>query len=281
VLEIPESNAIALQLNQTVQGKLIMNVTANYSPHKFAWYFGDPCGYQKLLSGKRLDVAVAVAGQVEIRAENCRILLSDGVNLRYFAVGEELPQKHQLLIEFEDFSSLVGTVQMYGGLNAFRDGENDNPYYLVAKEKPSPLSDEFDEPYFETLCGCEGFAKLSAKAFLATEQRIPGLGNGVIQDILWNAKMHPKRRMGELSDSEFDAMYHAVRDTLTEMTMKGGRDTEKDLFGCPGGYHTVLSKNTVDKPCPVCGGPIQKEAYLGGSIYFCEYCQKYEKPVKR
>jgi formamidopyrimidine-DNA glycosylase len=277
MLEIPESSTIAQQLNQTIRGKVIMNVTANHSPHKFAWYFRDPSGYHSLLSGKRIDRAAGVAGQVEICAADCRILFCDGVNLRYFAVGEELPPKHQFHIEFEDFSSLVGVVQMYGGLYAFPDGAYDSPYYIAAKERPSPLSDEFDEAYFESLCGCEGFAKLSAKAFLATQQRIPGLGNGVLQDILWNAKVHPKCRMRDLSDSELVAMYCAVRDTLIAMTLKGGRDTERDLFGCPGGYRTILSKNTVEQPCPACGTIIRKEAYLGGSVYFCEQCQRYVK----
>jgi formamidopyrimidine-DNA glycosylase len=60
---------------------------------------------------------------------------------------------------------------------------------------------------------------------------------------------------------------------LQAMVSQGGRDTETDLFGQPGGYQTVLSKNTVDKPCPVCAALIKKEAYLGGSIYYCPGCQ--------
>jgi formamidopyrimidine-DNA glycosylase len=103
----------------------------------------------------------------------------------------------------------------------------------------------------------------------------------VLQDILWNARIHPKRKMGELTNSELKAMFHSVRDTLMEMTVKGGRDTERDLFGCLGGYHSVLSKNTADHPCPACGALIQKEAYLGGSVYYCPGCQKYEKQPKK
>lgn len=57
------------------------------------------------------------------------------------------------------------------------------------------------------------------------------------------------------------------------MTIKGGRDTEKDLFGCSGGYMTKLSKKTVKEPCRICSGQIIKKAYLGGSIYYCEGCQ--------
>jgi formamidopyrimidine-DNA glycosylase len=116
--------------------------------------------------------------------------------------------------------------------------------------------------------------KLSTKAFLATEQRIPGLGNGVLQDILWTAGIHPKRKLESLSDDEVGQLYNAVKTVLEAMVDGGGRDTERDLYGCNGGYRTILSRHTVDMPCPACGTPIRKAAYLGGSIYFCEGCQK-------
>lgn len=79
--------------------------------------------------------------------------------------------------------------------------------------------------------------------------------------------------MSSLSDDEIKGMYAAVKSVINEMIFQGGRDTERDLFGCPGGYKTVLGKNTVDKPCPACGTVIKKEAYMGGSIYYCEGCQ--------
>jgi formamidopyrimidine-DNA glycosylase len=109
---------------------------------------------------------------------------------------------------------------------------------------------------------------------LATEQRIPGLGNGVLQDILFNAKVHPKRKLKDISDYEINNIYKSIIKTIKDMDTKGGRDTEKNLFGEPGGYKTILSKNTVGKPCTVCGTLIKKEAYMGGSIYYCPECQK-------
>ena len=65
-----------------------------------------------------------------------------------------------------------------------------------------------------------------------------------------------------------------LKSTLEEMTRRGGRDTEKDLYGALGNYRTILSKNTYHAPCPICGERIQKEAYLGGSIYYCPHCQR-------
>ncbi len=58
--------------------------------------------------------------------------------------------------------------------------------------------------------------------------------------------------MGDLPEAAVTEMFQATKTVLAEMTAKGGRDTEKDLFDQPGGYATVLSRNTVDKPCPAC-----------------------------
>jgi formamidopyrimidine-DNA glycosylase len=272
VIELPEAALLAAQINEAVVGKKVNNVVAAHTPHKLAWYFGDPQEYKRLLAGKAVNGATSYGGQVEIAAGKAKVALSDGVNLRYYDKGAKLPDKHQLLLELDDGSSLVAWVQMYGGLSAFPEGKNDNKYYLIAKEKPSPLSSDFDADYFDSLFG-ENTARLSLKAFLATEQRIPGLGNGVLQDILFNAKMHPKKRVGTLSAIDQQVLFDSVKNTLSEMTAKGGRDTENDLFGNLGAYKTRLSKNTVGQPCPICGTLIRKDAYLGGSIYYCVRCQ--------
>ena len=274
MIELPEAVEISRQLRESIHGKKITNVTVAHSPHKFAWYHGDPNLYHELLTGKTIGAARGMGSMVEIRAEDAVILFSEGVAIRFHGETEKIPQKHQLLIEFDDYSAISGAIQMYGGLFCFRQGEFENQYYSVAQEKLSPLSEQFDQAYFESIVSDAQNCGLSAKALLATEQRIPGLGNGVLQDILFNASIHPKRKVKTFTEQDKTNLFNSVKNTLAEMTFQGGRDTEKDLFGCYGGYKTKLSKNTAGKPCPVCGEIIQKEAYLGGSIYFCPVCQK-------
>lgn len=274
MIEIPEAYNLAKQLNITVSGKRILKVTAGYTPHKLAWYYGDKAKYAELLKGKTVSKTAAYGGLVEIRAEKACILFGDGVNLRYHEQQEPHPVKHQMLIEFEDGSALSAVIQMYGGTGSFREGELDNPYYKAAKEKPSPLSPEFNNEYFDRLISTPELQRLSIKAMLATEQRIPGLGNGVLQDILFRAKIQPKKKGETLTKQDKVRIYDAVKDVLKAMVEGGGRDTELDLFGKPGNYRTVLSKNTVGKPCPVCGDIIKKEAYMGGSVYYCNRCQR-------
>ncbi len=276
MMELPECLVISGQLNDAVRGKRITEVIANASPHGFAWFFGDPALYSGLLTGRTLGDARPVGGQVEIAAEGVTLLFNDGVNLRYLVPGAKRPAKHQLLLGFEDGSALVCSVQMYGGMAAFPDGTNDNPYYHVALDKPSPLTDAFNEAYFLAIFDAAK-PSLSAKALLATEQRMPGLGNGVLQDILFLAGLHPQRPISTIDGARRRALFRTVKDTLRRMADEGGRDVEKDIYGKPGGYRTLLSRKTVELPCPKCGGMITRKAYLGGNVYFCETCQPLVK----
>jgi formamidopyrimidine-DNA glycosylase len=273
MIELPEALNISNQMNQVFSGKRIATATAGHTPHKLAWYYGDRSKYADLLVGQKIGKATAYGALVEISAGKASILLGEGVAIRFHPEGATRPPKHQLLIEFEDRSALSAAIQMYGGMGAFQ-GKLDNRYYRVAKEKPAPFFPDFDESYFNRMISEPEVQKLSLKAFLATEQRVPGLGNGVLQDILLNARMHPKKKVNTLSSKDRHVLFTSAKATLEAMAAKGGRDTELDLFGRPGGYRTLLCRNTVDKPCLTCGTKIKKENYLGGSIYYCEKCQK-------
>ncbi|WP_295940882.1 DNA-formamidopyrimidine glycosylase family protein [uncultured Alistipes sp.] len=272
MIETPESCTFAKQAVELLAGKTITDVFNATHPHKFTWYKGDPADYKTLLVGKKVRSAEGHGAFLDLHLDDeTHIALSDGVIIRYYTSGSDVPPKYQLLITFDDDSFLVFTVAMYGGIIAFQR-TYDNPYYQGALTKPSPLNDRFDAAYFRGLVAAAK-PNLSAKAFLATEQRIPGLGNGVLQDILFKAKIHPKRKLATMGEEEFETIFSTVKSTLKEMTDRGGRDTEKNLLGEYGGYHVLLSKNTYTDPCPVCGGMIVKEAYLGGAVYYCPHCQ--------
>lgn len=272
MIEIPESRTLGLQANEVLAGRMITAVFNATQPHKFTWYSGDPLVYPALLTGRIFRSATGYGAFVDLELDGgVHITIGDGTNIRYYAPDAEIPKKYQLLLTLDNRAFLVFTVAMYGGIHAYI-GELDSPYFRGAVSKVSPLEPGFDADYFKGLVA--GSSKnLSAKAFLATEQRIPGLGNGTLQDILFRSRIHPKRKLSSLSIEQIEILYTTVKTTLAEMTDKGGRDTEKDLFGYAGGYRTILSRNTCAEPCPVCAGAIVKEAYLGGAVYYCPHCQ--------
>ena len=274
MIEFPEAVVLSREINDALGGKTIHRVIAGQSPHKFAFFYKDPQHYDEFLRDKTITKAFNYGGFVRLDLnDNIVILFSEGIRIRYLLEGQQIPEKHQLLMEFTDHSCLVCSVQMYGSLLAFHDGDWENDYHNAARNKPSPLSKDFNLEYFNQLLSrCSD--KLTLKGFLATEQRIPGLGNGVLQDILFNARLHPKKKITTLSKEDKTILFNSVKSTLKTMIEGNGRETEQDIFGYPGSYKTILCKNTVDKPCPTCGTLIQKQAYMGGSIYFCPVCQK-------
>ncbi len=272
MIEIPESLTLASQLNETVKGKRIAEVETEHTKHSFAWYHGEPSAYAGIMEGREIGNSTGLGSMVEIELSGYSFIVGDGTNLRYFPNGKKLPDKYQMRIMLENGDSLLCSVQMYGAMFLVEPENYENPYYHVAKEKPLPGTEAFDYTYFTSLW--EGLSgKISIKEFLATNQRIPGLGNGVLQDILLEAGLHPKQKINTVQGDLWKRVYESVIHILDQMCAAGGRDTEKTLFGEPGGYVTKLSKKTVGKPCPYCGNEIKKMSYMGGTVYYCPSCQ--------
>ena len=152
MIELPEAQTLAHQITQQLSGKTILSSAAAQSPHKFAWYHGDPAGYPAKLNGGKVLAARGIGMFMEITLSSATLLFSDGVNLRLHPAAGLIPAKHQLLLNFEDGSSLSASVAMYGGVVCWAEGENyENSYYATALSKPSPLTDAFDEAYFLAL----------------------------------------------------------------------------------------------------------------------------------
>ncbi len=271
MLELPEVINLTRQLRENVVGRNVVEVLPPTKEHKFCGFNGDVRDYDRQIRGTRIASVNGFGLFVELCFDNGRKLcLNDGINLRLL---EEIavPKDYQLRIKLDCPESLVFTVAMYGGIILHHD-DFDNAYYLRSRQALSPFDSAFPDYFRETFHGCK--PTLSAKAFMATEQRFPGIVNGVLQDILFTARIHPKRKIGTLSGAEQNNLLHCTVDVLQQMTDQGGRDTEKDLFGKACGYKTLLSKNTLERPCPRCGGTLVKEAYLGGAVYYCRDCQQ-------
>lgn len=274
MLELPEVLTLSKQIKQQLSGKTITQVFNATKSHKFTFYNLDPLELGQMLVGKTIESSRGYGIFVDfLLSDQWTLNIGDGVNARYYEAGEKIPANYQLLLTFDDDSFLVFTVAMYGWINVFKNDTYDSKYYLQSKESISPLSEAYTGKEFEKLFATAK-KSLSAKALLATEQRIPGVGNGVTQDILFNTGIHPKQKVVLLSDIQKEKLFRALKETLKQMTDAGGRDTQSDLYGCQGGYSTILSAKTWKNPCPCCGGAIVKEAYLGGSVYYCPECQK-------
>ena len=150
-MNCPNRPRLAAQLNESVKGLSVRSAVAGQSPHKFAWLSGDTAYHNALLADRRIEGAQANGSMVELRFEGgvCA-WFGDGSVLRLLGPGEDRG-KHQLLLELSDGRALRVTVAMYGSMYCTHEIDMDNPYVLVAKTKPSPLTEAFDRAYFDAL----------------------------------------------------------------------------------------------------------------------------------
>ena len=275
MFELPEYTVLAKQINKTLVGKTIKKGNLGNSPHKFVWYNRKHEEFTKLTRGK-------VVGQARVQGRWLIVLLELGYNLvlgecggniLFHSAGSELPEKYHLWLEFEDGSSFTVTTQMWGAMELFEAGKEQERQYIKGM-RITPVDKAFTYKYFSGLIDelLQG-PKRSTKSLLTQDQLIPGLGNAIAQDILFQAHLLPRRSLSELSPGQRRDFYNAIVDTVREVIKQGGRNDETDLFGKPGGYVRLMDSTAAGKPCPECGTKIQKIQYLGGACYFCPKCQ--------
>ena len=275
MFELPEYTNLAKQINATLKGKTIKSGQLGNSPHKFVWYNREHDEFEKLTKGKVLGKSWVQGRWLFIPIEPGYVLLFGecGGKILHHLPGSKLPKKYHLYITFEDDSFLTATTQMWGAYELYEKGEEQNRDYVKGM-RTTPVEPEFTYEYFNELIDelLEG-KKRSAKSLLTQDQIIPGLGNASAQDILFRARLSPKHPISDLSNDQRRALYDAIQVTVREVIDQGGRYDEYNLYNQRGGYIRIMDKNAVGRPCPECGGEIEKIQYLGGACYLCPSCQ--------
>ena len=141
-----------------------------------------------------------------------KISFGDGTNLKYGTISNKMPNNYQLLLALDNNTYLTFTVGMFGVIAAYTGIYNDI-YYKKNLDNLSPLSDDFNEQYFEKLC-VGGEAKIICKSIIGNRTTYSWLRNGVLQDILFNAKINPKREINSLTDIDKSALLQSIKMTL-------------------------------------------------------------------
>jgi formamidopyrimidine-DNA glycosylase len=275
MFELPEFVTLAKQMNETLAGKTIRSGQLGNSPHKFVWYNRSHEEFSHLTPGKTIGKTRAKGKWLFVPLDPGYVLLLGecGGRLLYHSPGSKVPKKYHLYLVFENGSFLTAMTQMWGAMELHEKGKEQERQYVKGM-RPTPIEPEFTFDYFSALIdGVVSEKKQSAKGLLTQDQVIPGLGNAIAQDILFQARLHPRHPIDELDPDRRRRLYQAIQDTVREVIERGGRYDEFDLYNNPGGYVRIMDKNSAGHPCPECGSTIEKTQYLGGACYFCPNCQ--------
>jgi formamidopyrimidine-DNA glycosylase len=275
VFELPECLVLAAQMDATIRGKKVARVRTKNVEHKFVWHNRAETEFSALAEGGRVGKATVRGRWICLDLDPGYVLVFGecGGILRFEVPGSAPPAKYHFLLDFEDGSFLWARTAMWGAYELHEAGRELERQY-IRDQRPGPLDPSFNKLYFDNLIAvlaAEG--RRSAKSLLTQDQLVPGLGNAIAQDILFAARIAPKRDVGSLGVAERDALRTSIVAKVREIEAAGGRSDETDLFGRPGGYARIMDKAATKRPCPRCGGTVAEGQYLGGAIYWCPGCQ--------
>ena len=139
---------------------------------------------------------------------------------------------------------------------------------------PEPLEEEFDAGYLKRAIGSR---RAQIKPLLLDQKVVSGIGNIYADEILYDARLHPRRKANTLSEDEWEALYAAIRSNLAAGVEHRGTTVRlyKDVLDRPGehqNYLHVFEKH--GRPCPGCEGEVVREKVSGRPTHFCLACQK-------
>jgi formamidopyrimidine-DNA glycosylase len=100
------------------------------------------------------------------------------------------------------------------------------------------------------------------KARLLDQSVIAGVGNLLADEILWRARMNPRRAANALSVEELDALRRSVRAALRDAVRLGGAHT---------GH--LIEHRVRGGACPRCGSVLERAVVGGRTTFWCPSCQ--------
>jgi formamidopyrimidine-DNA glycosylase len=181
----------------------------------------------------------------------------------YFKNEEEKPDYTQLLLTFDNGYSLAYSCKRK--LGEIRLIEDPDSFISDNNMGPDALDQDLDLDAFTK--AFEG-RRAMIKPALMNQEIIAGIGNEYADEILFQARIHPKTRVPELAHSGLENLYDTMRRVLT---IAIDCRADKDRFP----EHFLLRNRKEEAECPGgCGGIIQTVKISGRTAYFCPDCQE-------
>ncbi len=146
---------------------------------------------------------------------------------------------------------------------------------------PEPLDGWFEENGAQYLRETLSPRRAQIKPLLLDQKVVSGIGNIYVDEILYDARLHPRRKANTLSDEEWGRLHAAIRENLAAGTEHRGTTVRlyRDVLNRAGEHQSHLRVfEKTGEPCPVCGGKVVREKVGGRPTHFCPACQRESGP---
>jgi len=187
--------------------------------------------------------------------------------------GAELERHLRVTLELSEGRDLRFVDQrMFGGLLLARDGaELPQQIAHIARD---PIDLQFDDAAFAVALRRR---RTGVKRALLDQRLISGVGNIYADEALWAARLHYARPTETLRRAEVVRLIDEVRAVMRRALAEGGTSFDALYVNVNGesGYfdRSLAAYGQEGLPCPRCGTPIRRDAFMNRSSYTCPRCQ--------
>ena len=120
------------------------------------------------------------------------------------------------------------------------------------------------------------------KRQLLDQGLVSGVGNIYADEALWRARVHGERPGDRLSAAQVREVAEQAREVMAEALRQGGTSFDALYVNVNGesGYfdRSLNAYGQEDQPCPRCGTPIRRVAFMNRSSYFCPPASRCHGP---
>jgi formamidopyrimidine-DNA glycosylase len=164
------------------------------------------------------------------------------------------PDRHDHLVLFQAQQTLVFSDPRLFGRVRFEQSSTEPLWWKNLA--PELLSTAFTVEAVQTFFKRRRQAPM--KAVLLMQERFPGLGNWMVDEVLWRARIHPQRRAGTLSTAETKTVWKEIRWVSQQALKIIGKD-----FSDPPKSWLFLHRWKNGGRCPKTGTVLQRKE-IGG-----------------
>ncbi|WP_435744475.1 bifunctional DNA-formamidopyrimidine glycosylase/DNA-(apurinic or apyrimidinic site) lyase [Microbacterium sp. PMB16] len=208
---------------------------------------------------------LGMSGQMLLRAPDAAAERHERVRIHL-----EHPVHGELAIVFADqrtFGSLAVDALVHDGPSLIPT--------QVSHIARDPIDVLFDDRRFRTALARKASA---IKRVLLDQNVVSGIGNIYADEALWAARIHPETPADRLSTLAVNRLLAEVRAVLAKALAEGGTSFDAQYVNVNGqaGYfaHSLNAYGRGGQPCPRCGTPIRREAFMNRSSHYCPRCQR-------
>ena len=274
--ELPEVEVVRRGLEKFTAGRVIESVEVLH-PRPVRRHLPGTEDFVNRLRGQRLLAASRRGKYLWLPLESGDAVLTHlGMSGQFRIQRRGAPDETHLRvrIRFTDDGDELRFVdqRMFGGLSYSEGGAELPPEIAhIARDPFDPL---FDTDEF--VAGVRR-RRTGLKRALLDQSLISGIGNIYADEALWRARLHYARATDTMRPAQIRSVLAAAHDVMTEALDVGGTSFDAlyvDVNGESGYFERGLSAyGREGLPCPRCGRPIRREAFMNRSSYRCPRCQ--------